>query len=383
MNRDDIESGGFHWYLEGAVDESGQVFRIPITSSPFRIGRESGLDLSLPAAVVSSQHAELLLSDNRILVIDLQSTNGTFLNQEPIEGEVTLEEGDIIHFATFGFRLGLSRGKYTDTIMGSTAVIPSDIHELMPDELLRLRRLLAERAVSQMYQPIVGLIDGDVLGYEVLGRGAYEGLPSGIDELFGLAALADVEVDLSLLLRHQSLASCGVLSGQFFYFLNTHPKELEDDSLLDSLHEARRDWPDLKLAIEIHESSVTDPETIKRLQFELQELNMLLVYDDFGAGQARLLELADVPPHFLKFDRSLIRKIDQARPSRLRLLTGLANMALGLGINIIAEGIETKAELEVCRELGFGHGQGFLLGKPKPAVLEGEEFLPPRIEGSE
>ncbi len=383
MKKPNPQSSGSHWYLEGAVDESGQVFRIPITSTPFRIGRESGLDLSLPASVVSSRHAELIEKDNQLVVNDLGSTNGTFLNQDPIEGEVALEEGDIIHFATFGFRLGLSRGKYTDTIMGSTAVIPTDVHKLMPDELLKLRRLLAEKAVTQLYQPIVGLLDEDILGYEVLGRGGYEGLPSDVHELFDLAAIANVEIELSLLLRQQSVASCGALSGDFCYFINTHPAELEDDSLLDSLREARREWPDLKLAIEIHESSVTDPGTIKRLQFELQELKMLLVYDDFGSGQARLLELADVPPHFLKFDRSLIRKIDQARPSRLRLLTGLVNMALGLGINIIAEGIETKTELEVCRDLGFAHGQGFLFGRPRSAVQQDDTLVPPRLEGIE
>ena len=377
MNESDPRGSGNHWYLEGAVDEGGQVFRMPITTSPFRVGRESGLDLSLPAQVVSSRHAELLRHDDRLVLRDLGSTNGTFLNQELIDHEVTLKEGDIVHFATFGFRLGVSHGKHTDTIMGTTAVIPTGAHKLMPDELLKLRRLLTEKAVTQLFQPIVGLAEGETLGYEVLGRGNYEGLPVGVKELFELATIAGSEVDLSLLLRERSVESCGGLSGDYCYFLNTHPAELGDDTLLESLRRARESWPDLKLAVEIHESSVTDPETIKSLKLELQELEMMLVYDDFGAGQARLLELADVPPHFLKFDRSLIRKIDQARPSRQKLLQGLVKLALGLGINIIAEGLETAEEVDVCRDLGFGYGQGFFFARPQPAQIIGDRLLPP------
>lgn len=371
-----------HWYLEGAIDEGGQVFRIPVLSTPFRIGRESGLQLSLPAPVVSSQHAELDLEGDSLVIRDLGSTNGTFVNKDPIDGEVELEEGDFIHFATFGFRLGVSRGRHTDTIMGSTAVIPTAAPELMPDDLLRLRRLLADRAVTQVYQPIVGLVDNDLLGYEVLGRGDYEGLASGIVELFELASTAGVEFELSVLLRQQNIAACGRMSGDYCYFVNTHPTELEDDSLIESLRRARADWPDLKLAVEIHESAVTDPKSIKRLQVELQDLEMLLVYDDFGAGQARLLELADVPPHFLKFDQSLIRNIDGARPARLRLLQGLVKLALGMGINIIAEGVETEAEVAVCRELGFGYGQGFYFARPRPAEGSGDRPRPPALGDS-
>ena len=383
MKNPDTRRSDSHWYLEGAVDDSGQVFRMPITSTPFRIGRESGLDLSLPAQVVSSRHAELIIKTDRLVVRDLGSTNRTFVNQEPIDVETDLKEGDILHFATFGFRLGVSRGKHTDTIMGSTAVIPTGVHKLMPDELLKLRRLLAEKAVTQLYQPIVGLIDHEVIGYEVLGRGAYPGLPPGIKELFELAAIADAEVDLSVILRQQGIAACGEFSGDYCYFLNTHPAELDDDSLLESLRQARSEWPNLRMAIEIHESAVTEPESIEQLQVELQELDILLVYDDFGAGQARLLELADVPPHFLKFDQSLIRNIDQAKPARRRLLEGLVKLALDLSIDIIAEGLETQTEVDVCRDLGFGYGQGFLFAEPRPSEQDGDMAVPPRLEDLE
>jgi EAL domain-containing protein (putative c-di-GMP-specific phosphodiesterase class I) len=198
-----------------------------------------------------------------------------------------------------------------------------------------------------------------------------------VNELFQIAETIGAEVDLSVLLRRRSIATCGTLEGEYCYFFNTHPTELADDSLVSSLQEARDEWPDLTIAIEIHESSVTDPAGIKRLQKDLRELDMLLVYDDFGAGQARLLELADVPPAYLKFDRSLIHEIDSAPAARVKLLEALVQMALELEIEIIAEGLERQEEVDRCRDLGFSWGQGFLLGRPSPCEEHAGRRRPP------
>jgi len=80
----------------------------------------------------------------------------------------------------------------------------------------------------------------------------------------------------------------------------------------------------------------------------------------------RLLELAEVPPHFLKFDMRFIRGIDAAPPSRRRLLTSLVAVARDLLVYTVAEGVETKAEADVCSEIGFTHAQGFHFGVPRP-----------------
>jgi EAL domain-containing protein (putative c-di-GMP-specific phosphodiesterase class I) len=102
------------------------------------------------------------------------------------------------------------------------------------------------------------------------------------------------------------------------------------------------------------------------LRSELRELNIGLAYDDFGAGQTRLSELIEAPPDYLKFDISLIRNLDSASPERRRTLESLVNVALDLGVNPLAEGIETEGEAEVCRQLGFLTAQGFYFGRPAP-----------------
>ena len=339
------------WYLEGAVDETGQVFRVPVDRLPFRVGRETGLDLSLPSQVVSSSHAELFQGPGQLMVRDLGSTNGTFVNRLPVEDPAPLRDGDILQFATVTFRLRMTEAAAIDSLLSSTATIDTKLTARIAANLRKLMTLLEEEAVTQLFQPIVALDDRDILGYEVLGRGDFEGLPGGIDELFQLAETIGTEVDLSLLLRQRSVAACGSLSGAHCFFLNTHPAELVDDTLVLSLHQTRR-----------------------------QCLDMLLVYDDFGSGQARLLELADVPPAFLKFDRSLIRDIHTAPVARVRLLEGLVKMALQLGINIIAEGLERQEEVDICRDLGFPWGQGFLFAAPQPLEEHDGQRIPPPLE---
>jgi EAL domain-containing protein (putative c-di-GMP-specific phosphodiesterase class I) len=150
-------------------------------------------------------------------------------------------------------------------------------------------------------------------------------------------------------------------------FMNTHPNEIGTPQLIESLEEFHQLTPRLTTVLEIHEGSVTDPATISELREFLHSLGMKLAYDDFGSGQARLLELAEVPPDFLKFDISMIRNIDTASAAKLTVLERLVAMAIDIDISPIAEGVESEAEAEICRNVGFTYAQGFLFGTPAPA----------------
>jgi EAL domain-containing protein (putative c-di-GMP-specific phosphodiesterase class I) len=93
---------------------------------------------------------------------------------------------------------------------------------------------------------------------------------------------------------------------------------------------------------------------------------MGLSYDDFGAGQARLLELVEVPPDVLKFDIQLIHDLPNASKERQRLVECLVKVTREMGILALAECVETPEELALCREIGFDLAQGFHLGHPAP-----------------
>ena len=93
-----------------------------------------------------------------------------------------------------------------------------------------------------------------------------------------------------------------------------------------------------------------------------------MAYDDFGAGQARLHELAEAPPNFIKLHLTLIRDIHQSH-ARQELVQALNHVSKDLGVDLIAEGIETEEEAAVCRGLGCRFGQGYLFGRPQSVAF--------------
>jgi EAL domain-containing protein (putative c-di-GMP-specific phosphodiesterase class I) len=110
---------------------------------------------------------------------------------------------------------------------------------------------------------------------------------------------------------------------------------------------------------------MTDATTIREIRMALADLEIQLAYDDFGAGQARLLELCDVPPDYLKFDRCLIHELHLASLIRRRMVKQLVEVARSVGIMTIAECVESQEEHDTCLELGFDLGQGFYYGPPR------------------
>ena len=174
------------------------------------------------------------------------------------------------------------------------------------------------------------------------------------------------EAELSALFREKALELASVRPDLPALFLNVHHKELGGAELVHSLVEAHRRSPQLRLTLELHEGALAKLEKVDPLRGQLSKSGVGLAYDAVGAGQARLLELAEVPPHYLKFDMSFIRDIDSAPLSRQRLLTSLVSVARDLLVYTVAEGVETAGEADVCMRLGFTHAQGHHFGKPRP-----------------
>ena len=92
-------------YLEGFLGDGESLYRIPITRFPALVGRDHGLAVTLQSNNVSRQHAELLQRDGELLVRDLGSTNGTFVNHRPVSGCTRISPGDVIRFADVELRL--------------------------------------------------------------------------------------------------------------------------------------------------------------------------------------------------------------------------------------------------------------------------------------
>jgi EAL domain-containing protein (putative c-di-GMP-specific phosphodiesterase class I) len=358
------------WYLE-TVDESGALRRYWIRALPFRIGRRQGLELYLPPDSVSKSHAEIYAAGSGLRVRDLGSRNGTFLNRALVE-DAALVEGDVLHFADFEFRLG--RSDVPDVVPAPPAKErPTTVADKGPRShrfekgTRELRELLRESQVTVVFQPIVLLSRGTVAAYEALGRGFHPQLDESPLELLRIAETIGKEADLSRLFRRKAVELALQRPDLPTIFLNTHPVELVRPGLLESLEELREIAPNLDLALEIHESVLTHPAAIVELRELLAQRNIALAYDDFGAGRARLLELAEAPPHYLKFDQRFVKDLDQAPAGKRRLLQSLLALAREFSppIKTVAEGIETEAEQRACTEIGFAYGQGFHIGRPR------------------
>jgi len=356
------------WYLE-TVAEGGSLRRVRIGVLPFRVGRRQGLELVLPADSVSKLHAEIYLRGPDLRLRDLGSRNGSFVNRALVE-DTTLVEGDVVHFADFEFRVGRSdvTGVGSDAERRSTTVALSrrELPHRFAEGTRELRELLREGQVTMVFQPIVLLARGTVAAYEALGRGRHPQLPESPLELLHIAESIGREAELSRLFRRRAVELSAQRRDLPTVFLNTHPVEFARPGLLESLEELRAIAPQLDLALEIHESVLTRAPAIAELRGLLLERNIALAYDDFGAGQARLLELAEAPPHYLKFDHRFISGLDQAPLAKRRLLQSLLSLARELLVKTVAEGIETAGEARVCAEIGFTHAQGFHVGKPRP-----------------
>jgi EAL domain-containing protein (putative c-di-GMP-specific phosphodiesterase class I) len=359
------------WYLESLVEGGRQLRRTTVYPLPYRMGRLRGLSLSLTAESVSKEHAELFVKDGELRVRDLGSKNGTFVNCERIS-ETPLREGDILHVAQVEFRLGRQEIEEVGTgsrepptqALGSTPLPQNFIDGVkeMPD-------LLRDRQVTAVFQPLVSLPSGALAGYEALGRGLHPNLPEAPLELLQIASVVGaegVEAKLSALFREKALELARTRPNIPALFVNIHHRELGDPDLVDFLLEVHQQVPQLRLTLEIQEGALDQLATVDALRTQLTRSGVGLAYDDFGAGQARLLELAEVPPHYLKFDMSFIRNIDAAPLSRQRLLTSLVSVARDLLVYTVAEGVETAEEADVCMRLGFTHAQGFFFGKPRP-----------------
>jgi EAL domain-containing protein (putative c-di-GMP-specific phosphodiesterase class I) len=347
------------WTLCGQVVNNEPIRKIPVHATPFRIGRLPDLGLCVQCPTVSKIHAELSLCDQQLIVRDLDSTNGTFINGQRVTGSQQLQEGDLLQIASLVFRVAQESGpSRTETLMGA------DCEDAMA--LIRFDRLIADREVVPFFQPIVRSLDHTILGYEVLGRSEVYGLKTP-HMMFRAATQLNLEVELSRLFRTVGLEAGRDLPQSTYIFLNSHPSEMKEmDSFVDSLQELRKSYPSNNIALEIHESTITDPRLMIQLRRMLDELSIGLAYDDFGAGQSRLLELVEVPPDFLKFDITMIKNIDQAAPARRQMLRSLVNMVHDLGITPLAEGVETVGEAHTCIDLGFQLGQGFYFGRPAP-----------------
>lgn len=210
-----------------------------------------------------------------------------------------------------------------------------------------------------MFQPIVRIADGEVIGYEALCRSVK---PEKLQpsEWFTLASELDRRVELERACL-RAVTKHGAPPDDALLFVNVSPALLAHP---DSVH--LRDKLPHRLVLELTEREEIDDIDALRASCEpWLRTGARLAIDDAGAGYSSLKQVVALLPEFVKIDRSLIVDIHRDR-HRQALVAALAGFASEIGANLIAEGVESRAELSWLRDADVGLAQGFLLGRPAP-----------------
>ncbi|NHN31394.1 bifunctional diguanylate cyclase/phosphodiesterase [Paenibacillus agricola] len=240
--------------------------------------------------------------------------------------------------------------------------------------------ILQRKLIHSVYQPIVSLKDGSVLGYEALTRGPENSLFQSPMKLFPYAEKAGVLYSLEKIAREMAIKGAFFTQTNEMLFINISAAILQDPyfapgNTLDLLQE--RGLQPGNIVFEITErSSIEDFTTAKRVLDHYRAQGYRIAIDDAGAGYSSLQAIAELNPDFIKIDRSLVNNI-HLHKNKEYIVETFVTFADKLNISLIAEGIELKEELQQLTRMGIHYVQGYLLGMPS---LEKAEIDPQWVE---
>jgi len=232
-----------------------------------------------------------------------------------------------------------------------------------------LRDAVRRDELVPYFQPIVTMDAGRLTGFEVLLRWPHQRLGMvSPGEFIPIAERNGLIVPLTEALLRRVTAADLLPNSAGFLSVNLSARHLASDSLMPFVHSLLDEtgFDPTRLKFELTESAMlSDEDRARRVLGELRALGIHISLDDFGTGYSALRLLAELPLSCLKIDRSLVMNAD-SDPKRQRLLRGIMEMSTHLGLDVVAEGIETEAERALLVELGCPNGQGFFFARPMP-----------------
>ena len=220
----------------------------------------------------------------------------------------------------------------------------------------RVATIVSTGSFRPFFQPIVDLHNRSVVGYEALTRFT-DGTPP--DVMFGMADRAGIGLELETATLAAALDAAVVLPPRAYLSLNVSPALIVSDALAPLLAGCER-----PITLEVTEHVVVEDYAELRAALTALGPDVRLAVDDAGSGYASLRHILELAPDYVKLDLGFVRGID-TDPARQALIAGMAYFAVKRKIRLVAEGIETTAQLETLRDLAIPYGQGYLLGRPQ------------------
>ncbi len=244
------------------------------------------------------------------------------------------------------------------------------------DDQLGLRRALERNELRAHYQPVVDLTTGEAVGMEALVRWEHpeRGL-IGPDQFIPLAEDTGLILPLGAWMLETALGQLQHMRREMpeardlWMAVNLSPRQLTDPDLIHKVTRALAETgvPAGNLHLEITETAVMSSVDASTSTLDsLRQLGVHLIIDDFGTGYSSLARLKKLPVTALKVDRSFVDGLGRDS-SDLSIVDAIINMADSLGLGVIAEGVETREQLEILQSLGATMGQGYLWSRALPA----------------
>ena len=236
-----------------------------------------------------------------------------------------------------------------------------------------LHRALQEDELRVFYQPVVNMADGSLAGFEALVRWQHPerglltpGAFIEVAEKTGLVADLDRWVIRATCRQAQAWQAQTQADPGLLFHVNCSHRTFVDASLTEFVDHVLSETglPPAQLALEITERMIVeDTDAVAQEVGAFKDQRVRLCIDDFGVKYSSLGILHELPVDALKVDRKFVQQIDgpEANDGFVR---AIADLAHGMGLSLVAEGIETPRQLEVTRDLGYQLGQGFLMAHP-------------------
>ena len=236
-----------------------------------------------------------------------------------------------------------------------------------------IHRALDSNEFNLVYQPQINLRTGEIVGVEALLRWTHpeHGLISPA-EFIPFAEESGLIVDIGLWVLKTACAELSRwrIAGlpEIRMAINISARQLMENSIVDNILKILKDYdiPGHCMELEITENAIMDDmdSVIRKLQ-ELSRHDITIAIDDFGTGYSSLSYLHKLPIHTLKIDRTFLKE-SRINNGDNTIINTIVAMAKGLGLNVVAEGVESQTQLEYLREIDCSEAQGYLFGKPLP-----------------
>ncbi len=237
-----------------------------------------------------------------------------------------------------------------------------------------LDRIIREKQIRTVFQPIVSLRDGNVLGHEALSRMTCRTTIEGPEQLFRIAGQHDRLWDLELLCRTTALQTAFLVKRDHKtkkIFLNVNPNVMHDEKFRNGFTKEYLTQYGIEpenIIFEITErNAISDIRGFQGTVSHYKQQNYRIAIDDVGAGFSGLNLISDIHPHYIKLDNNLIHGINDDS-TKYALVKSMAELSKTANIRLIAEGVETREELSTLIDLGVQYAQGYFLKRPEDDI---------------